>query len=413
MRRQEREITAAAHSTIADEDIGDTAVFFDFENIHLGLKNDFNPALILDHLGSRGEVLIRRAYADWGRYSRFQSKLVELGIEMVFLPTYGVSDKNRTDTAVCVDAMEILFTRSNTETFVIVSGDSDFGVLARKLRGYGKRVMGISARNSASKILAAVCHEFIFYESLAGERLQTLRPGDAEQLLRRVLPTIRGSYTTFQPSLLKDRLRNVDSTFSERNYGYQSFLKFIEAFPALFHVERLAGGRIEVSVVEEDSTSDGRRPRAGERKPSRARSEGRGRERAPAREAQPERRRPAERDNRDDEAVEPERTDAGGDSGEGAAAPTESQAATPREPAAAKPKKAAIAAVRTLLRAVIGQFGDEEITLNKLRARMVGNVPNFDHRRLGYPTFTQFLREQPDIVTVLRDGRRFRVKRTA
>jgi uncharacterized LabA/DUF88 family protein len=356
-----------------DNDIGETAVFFDFENIVLGVKDKFHPRLVLEHLSSRGNVLVRRAYADWGRYSRYQSPLLELGTEMVFLPTYGVADKNRTDTAVCVDAMEILFLRPNVETFVIVSGDSDFGVLARKLRGYGKRVMGISAKHSASKILASVCHEFIFYESLVGEKLQGYGASAGERLIRRVLPNILETQTTFQPSLLKDRLRKIDSTFSERNYGYTSFLKFIESYPKIFRVERFEGGRTQVSI--RDDAEVGKTP------PLPSKSEG--------------------------------RSSGSRDTSRSGSRPKVARAAAKPKEEVVKDAKAseALQACRDLLRVVMQGVGpNEEVTLNKLKARMVANVPTFDHRKLGYRSFTEFLRAQDDVVTVLRDGRRYRVR---
>jgi len=377
MRRPEAQIRAADNTSAQENDIGETAVFFDFENIVLGVKEKFDPGRVLEHLASRGDVLIRRAYADWSRFSRYQSKLLELGVEMVFLPSYGVSDKNRTDTAVCVDAMEILFTRPNIETFVIVSGDSDFGVLARRLRSYGKRVLGISARSSASKILASICHEFIFYEGLTGQALSGITAADGEALLRRVIPNI--SAEAFQPSLLKDRLRKLDSTFSERNYGFPSFLKFLESYPHLFKIERFGRGRTEVTI-REDADKGGRS------KPPPARS--RQPKAAPA--PKPERK-PAAKTERKP------------------AAKTERKPSSTQE-RDTKVRKDALNACRTLLEAVLPS---EEVTLNRIKSKMLEAVPTFNHTKLGYRTFIDFLRDQPDLVTVTRNGRRIRVSKAA
>lgn len=255
MRKPEPTLSSAELASSSNNDIGLAAVFFDYENIVLGVKDTFEPARIMEYLSSRGNVLIRRAYADWGRFKSDQSKLLELGVDMVFLPTYGVKDKNRTDTAIAVDAMEILSLHPNIQTYVIVSGDSDFGVLARKLRGYDKQIIGISSKKSASKVLVSVCHEFIFYETLVGEKVRGYSLKEGNKLLEKVLPRLVEDYgSTFQPSLIKDRLRKLDSSFSERNFGFSSFNKYLECFPALLTVQSFPGGRNQVTVKEADNS---------------------------------------------------------------------------------------------------------------------------------------------------------------
>ncbi len=251
MRKPELTLSSAELTASSNNDIGRTAVFFDYENIVLGVKGTFEPSRIMEYLGSRGNVLIRRAYADWGHFKSDQSKLLELGVEMVFLPTYGVKDKNRTDTAIAVDAMEILALHPNIDTFVIVSGDSDFGVLARKLRGYAKQIIGISSKKSASKVLVSVCHEIVFYENLVGEKLRGYSTKEGHRFLEKVLPRLVEDYgNSFQPSLIKDRLRKLDSSFSERNFGFGSFNKFLDCYPELLTVQSYPGGKNEVTVKE-------------------------------------------------------------------------------------------------------------------------------------------------------------------
>jgi uncharacterized LabA/DUF88 family protein len=254
MRKREPQLSVGELSSSSNNDIGRTAVFFDYENIVLGVKETFEPSRVVEHLMSRGDVLIRKAYADWGRFKSDQTKLLGLGVDMVFLPTYGLNDKNRTDTAIAVDAMEVLSLHPMIETFVIVSGDSDFGVLARKLRGYGKRIVGVSAKQSASKVLVSLCHEFIFYETLVGTKLTGYSLKEGAKLLKKVLPPLAEDYGSgFQPSLVKDRLRKLDSSFSERNFGFNSFIKFLERYPSLLTVKRFQGGRNEVTVKESGS----------------------------------------------------------------------------------------------------------------------------------------------------------------
>ena len=405
MRKPEPTIDATEHRGTSDDDIGETAVFFDFENIVLGLKSAFDPSVVVEHLSSRGNVLIRRAYADWGRYERYQAKLLELGVEMTFLPTYGVKYKNRTDTAIAVEAMEVLFLRKSIDTFVIVSGDSDFGVLARKLRAYGKRVIGISAKSSASKVLAALCHEFIFYETLTGEALQGYNLSDGERLIRKVLPAIVESHSTFQPSLLKDRLRKLDSTFSERNYGFNSFLKFIESFPDLLTVQRFKGGHTQVNVAD---GVDLDAPRVRTEKPERRHREDRRdrrrseerRERRPRREQQGQ----SGAKERERPDVENATTNAPEPSPAVATAPPTKNPAAQRERALGK----ALEALRALMVAVVESY-EEPISLRKLQNRMIESVPTFDHKKLGFGRFIDFVRGQ-DAVEVVKTGRTYRVK---
>lgn len=455
MRKPEQLIRVGQNGEEMSNDIGDTAVFFDFENIVLGVKDKFDTTRVLEHLNGRGDVHIRRAYADWGAYKRYQSDLLELGVEMVFLPTYGVRDKNRTDTAVCVDAMEILFTRPNVETYVIVSGDSDFGVLARRLRSYGKRVLGISAKSAASRILASTCHEFIFYESLTGQALTGYTQKDGEGLIRRALESISDSSGTFQPSLLKDRMRKMDSTFSERNFGFDTFVEFVEAYPEIIEMTRYDGGRLELRVKDTERTrrrrrrSRGRggRGETGTQTQMNGSDEGGFIEQDQTAEATPvptpdrpprdrdRDRTPRDRSDRPDrDATGPGRaantdgsrrrrgrggrpSDAPETAASAAPAVAEASAATEQAPAPAKrtvrrptdPNRARAAAVKACRALLKAKLGDEAVTPQTLQRRMVDAVPTFDPKKLGYPGMTAFLRDQPDLVTVTREGNKVRV----
>ena len=234
------------HRAESSEDLGGIALFFDVENILIGIQGDFDVHAVSRFLGERGEVMILRAYADWGRYRRQQRQFLEEGVQMVFLPTYGASDKNRTDTAICVDAMEILYTRPLIDTFCIVSGDSDFGILAQRLRDHGKRVIGMSARNAASPILVKQCHEFVFYETLIGQRVAGYSVEEGEGRLKRALERVVEEVgPEFRASVLKDRLRKQDPTFSERNYGASSFTRFLANYDHL--VTLLDGGVVRLT----------------------------------------------------------------------------------------------------------------------------------------------------------------------
>lgn len=219
------------------DELGGVALFFDVENILLGIQGDFDVAAVTRFLGERGEVMTLRAYADWGRYRRQQRTFLEEGVQMVFLPTYGQSDKNRTDTAICVDAMELLFTRPLIDTFCIVSGDSDFSILAQRLRDHGKRVIGMSARSAASPILVKQCHEFVFYETLVGQRVAGFSVEEGEDRVKKALEKVLEEVgPEFRAGVLKDRMRKQDPTFSERNYGAASFTRFLANYDHLLIV---------------------------------------------------------------------------------------------------------------------------------------------------------------------------------
>ncbi|MCA9514527.1 MAG: NYN domain-containing protein [Myxococcales bacterium] len=262
MRLKESYLDAREGGRQSGDDLGGVAVFFDVENILLGVTETFVVKNIVDFLAERGEVMIRKAYADWGRYRQQQRQFLEEGVEMVFLPSYGTSDKNRTDTAVCVDAMEILFQRPYIETFCIVSGDSDFGVLARRLRDHGKRVVGVSAKSAASQILVKQCHEFVFYETLVGKQVQGYSLEEGEARLEKALQKIVDEYgTEFRASLLKDLMRKQDPTFSERNYGARSFTSFLSHYDGL--VETLEGGVVRAIPQEEPDQGKGAKGKGG------------------------------------------------------------------------------------------------------------------------------------------------------
>ena len=351
MRIRESLVDASQVAASSSEDLGNVAVFFDTENIILGI-DDFHVKHVINALNERGDVMVRRAYADWGRYRRLQRMFLEEGVQMVFLASYGVNDKNRTDTAICVDAMEDLFTRDHIDTFVICSGDSDFGVLARRLRAHGKRVVGISAKKAASNILVKQVHEFIFYETLVGQRVQGYAMEDAERVVRHALNKVVDQHgTEFRASILKDRIRKTDPAFSERNYGAASFTKFLREFDFL---DVRAGGIVR---VDDDELSDDRGRR------------GRGRDRD----------RDRDRDGRD---AKP------------AALP---KLAPEIEDEAREALTRAVRAAHTPSRA--------SIRMSKLKDVLEEVAPDFDESGLGYRSFTGFLSAFPDVV-VLERGRR-------
>jgi len=219
----------------------DLAVFIDFENIALGMRGradqTFHVQRVLQRLLEKGNILIKRAYADWSRFGSYTKPFHEAAIELIEIPRRGDAGKNSADIRMCVDAMDLCYAKEHIDTFVLVSGDSDFSPLVSKLRENGKRVIGLGLRGSTSELLVANCDEFIFYESL--EPQQALKPEgtegapkDKESLMDLIAQTVaallREGRDPIQASLVKDTIKRKQPSFSEGDYGYNSFTAALE-----------------------------------------------------------------------------------------------------------------------------------------------------------------------------------------
>ena len=219
----------------------DLAVFFDFENVALGLpkrgEQSFDVHRVLQRLLEKGNVLVKRAYADWSRFSSFVRSFHEAGIELIEIPRRSESGKNSADIRLCVDAMDLCYAKEHIDTFVIVSGDSDFSPLVSKLRENAKRVIGLGTRASTSELLVANCDEFIFYESLVAETEMEASPEQVTvegkpAVMRLVEETVsallREGRDPIQASLIKDTIKRKQPSFNESAFGYRSFTELLE-----------------------------------------------------------------------------------------------------------------------------------------------------------------------------------------
>src|SRR5512143_657811 len=154
------------------------ALMIDFDNVTMGIRSDLQSELkrLLQSDIIRGKVAVQRAYADWRRYPQYIVPLAESSIDMIFAPAYGASKKNATDIRLAVDAMELVFTRPEIVTYILLSGDSDFASLVNKLKEYGKYVIGVGIRASSSDLRVMNCDEYYSYNALAG----LVKSGDEE-----------------------------------------------------------------------------------------------------------------------------------------------------------------------------------------------------------------------------------------
>jgi uncharacterized protein (TIGR00288 family) len=156
--------------TMAAPDTHNIAVFCDFENVAIGLKEgnypDFKIRPVLERLLLKGSIVVKKAYCDWDRYKEYKRDMHEAAFELIEIPHVRQSGKNSADIRMVVDALDLCYTKSHIDTFVVISGDSDFSPLISKLKENGKSVIGIGVRGSASSLLIGNCDEFIFYEDL-------------------------------------------------------------------------------------------------------------------------------------------------------------------------------------------------------------------------------------------------------
>ncbi|MEP6658229.1 MAG: NYN domain-containing protein [Betaproteobacteria bacterium] len=155
-------------------EVTNMAVFCDFENIALGVRDaeyeKFDIRKVLERLLLKGSIVVKKAYCDWERYKTFKAAMHEAAFELIEIPHVRQSGKNSADIRMVVDALDLCYTKSHVETFVIISGDSDFSPLVSKLRENDKNVIGVGVKNSTSDLLIANCDEFIFYDDLVREQ---------------------------------------------------------------------------------------------------------------------------------------------------------------------------------------------------------------------------------------------------
>ena len=247
-------------------DTKNMALFCDFENVALGVREassaEFDIKKVLERLLLKGDIVVKKAYCDWERYRDFKKPMHEAAFELIEIPHVRMSGKNSADIRMVVDALDLCYTKAHVDTFVIISGDSDFSPLVSKLRENNKVVIGVGVKQSTSDLLVANCDEFIFYDDLVREKVKkqqsrkkpatapAAKAGDKEaskkeaterdgsdkkdEGLDLVMETIealfaeRGAEDKIWPSMVKQTLKRRQPGFNESYYGFRTFGKLLE-----------------------------------------------------------------------------------------------------------------------------------------------------------------------------------------
>jgi len=264
-------------------DTRNLAVFCDFENVALGVRDakyeKFDIGRVLEKLLLKGSIVVKKAYCDWDRYKEFKSTMHAAAFELIEIPHRGQSGKNSADIRMVVDALDLCYTKGHVDTFVIVSGDSDFSPLVSKLRENAKNVIGVGVKNSSSDLLVSNCDEFIYYDDLvredevkrrAARKRREARPAGAakesaptddkkQEAFDLVLETLqaliaeRGEGEKIWGSMVKQALKRRKPGFNESYYGFKAFSDLLEELQnrkllALEHDDKSGGYLIRPAV---------------------------------------------------------------------------------------------------------------------------------------------------------------------
>jgi uncharacterized protein (TIGR00288 family) len=242
---------------VASPDARSLAVFCDFENIALGVRearySQFDMEKVLERLLAKGSIVVKKAYCDWERYKEFKATMHAASFELIEIPHVRQSGKNSADIRMVVDALDLCYTKSHVDTFVIVSGDSDFSPLVSKLRENAKTVIGVGVKNSSSDLLINNCDEFIYYDDLvradeqkrrAAKKRREAAPagtsgdksnGDKKQeafdLMLSTLEALmaeRDADERIWGSMVKQALKRRNPGFNESYYGFRAFSDLLE-----------------------------------------------------------------------------------------------------------------------------------------------------------------------------------------
>ena len=269
-------------------EIKNMALFCDFENIALGVRDakyaQFDMKKVLERLLLKGSIIVKKAYCDWERYKAFKASMHEAAFELIEIPHVRQSGKNSADIRLVVDALDLCYTKAHVDTFVILSGDSDFSPLVSKLRENNKVVIGVGVKKSTSDLLTANCDEFLFYDDLVREQEQKKKraakhatgtttggaphktaknrePDKRQEAIDMIIETLealiaeRGAEDKIWGSMVKQALKRRQPGFNESYYGFRSFSELLEEAEkrqllALEHDEKSGGSILRMLAHE-------------------------------------------------------------------------------------------------------------------------------------------------------------------
>jgi uncharacterized LabA/DUF88 family protein len=234
----------------ASQETRNMALFCDFENVALGVRDakyeKFDIGRVLERLLLKGSIVVKKAYCDWERYKEFKAGMHGASFELIEIPHLRQSGKNSADIRMVVDALDLCYTKGHVDTFVIISGDSDFSPLVSKLRENAKVVIGVGVKNSTSDLLIANCDEFIYYDDLVREEETKRRASkkrkesgsagsdkqhEAFDLVIETLQALiaeRGEGERIWGSMIKQALKRRNPGFNESYYGFKAFSDLLE-----------------------------------------------------------------------------------------------------------------------------------------------------------------------------------------
>jgi uncharacterized protein (TIGR00288 family) len=360
------------------------ALLIDFDNVTMGIRSDLTKELknLLNSDVIKGKVAVQRAYADWRRYPQYVVSLAEASVDLIFAPAYGSVKKNATDIRLAIDALELVFTRPEIGTFILLSGDSDFSSLVLKLKEYGKYVVGVGIRESASDLLVQNCDEYYSYSALTGlTRTGDEGPAVAQdpwELVELAVRQMVAASDVMRSDRLKQVLLEMDPNFNEKTLGFVKFNRFVQeaANKGLLKLHKLENGQFELALPDAEEAAAAVARASEEERPDGRRRSRRGRGR---------------REERRDEPVE---------AAAASAAPAERELPAaeelPHEPASRPAEvRADLNGAYVLLRRAVGETarGGGVARDSDVKRRILELDPDWDESTLGFSKFSRFLRQ--------------------
>jgi uncharacterized protein (TIGR00288 family) len=368
-------------------------LLIDFDNVTMGMRSDLSKELknLLRSDIIRGKVTVQRAYADWRRYPQYIVPLSEASIDLIFAPAYGSSKKNATDIRMAIDGMELVFTRPEIGTYILLTGDSDFSSLVLKLKEYGKYVIGVGIQESSSDILVQNCDEYYSYTALTGLR----KTGDDSRsaldpwvLVEKAVEQMVKRKDVMRSDRLKQVMLEIDGGFDEKSYGFSKFSRFLTeaAQKGLIQLRKLENGQYEIlsgsdgaSPSSRDGSRDTRgRDSGGRSRESRSRSDRPDDRRGGRSRSEPAQVQPADAPSAEDSV-------ASGAVGETGAAPE-----------GRKDLQPAYDLMIEALKDLLEDQDSDTVRDSDVKRRMLALQESFDESTMGFSKFSLFLRQAHD-----------------